>query len=100
MHFYHSKGSTKFVRNVELPFAPQPGLDFIDELLGEFRIEHVAWSLQTESFYLQSRYDGRHWLLRDAVRKLKKFGWEELKELREAGHHEEIPSNLRKLSDS
>lgn len=86
VHLYYDKGNTTFQREEQLPFVPFVGLDVLDDALGEFHLEHVAWYSKTSAFYCQSRVDRTYMNIRSAVRLMSRAGWIEQKELREKGH--------------
>lgn len=82
LHLTYDKGTTTFVREDELPFVPFIGLDVLDNALGQFTIEHVAWFSKGELLICQSQEERRSWTIRTACRNMKEDGWEEEKESR------------------
>jgi len=83
IHLRYLKGLALFVREEELPFAPFIGLDILDDVLGEFKLEHVAWHTGSGMFLCQATVDRKYWSLREAQRSMKKSGWTEEPEARE-----------------
>jgi hypothetical protein len=53
VHLTYSKGMTSFRREEELPFVPFIGLDVLDDVLGQFTLEHVAWHSGSRMFLCQ-----------------------------------------------
>lgn len=93
VHLRYSKGTTRFEREERLPFVPFVGLDVLDDVLGEFKLKHVAWHSPTRMFLCQSSCDRHYWTLQKAKRWMKKAGWEEDEEARrpsEQTDHEEF----------
>lgn len=77
VHLGYDKGNARFERADKLPFPPFIGLDVLDDVLGEFRLEHVAWHSETGMFFCQANVDRNSWTLRQARRALAKTGWAE-----------------------
>ncbi len=81
-HLRYTKGLALFVREESLPFVPFIGLDILDDVLGEFKLEHVAWHSGTAMFLCQATVDRMYWSLAEAKRALIKAEWKELPEAR------------------
>jgi hypothetical protein len=79
----YDKGETSFRREEQLPFVPFIGLDVLDDVLGEFKIKHVAWASSCMMFLCQSNVDEKKWTIREACKAMKKSGWTEDKESRQ-----------------
>jgi hypothetical protein len=60
VHLRYGKGTTTFRREETVPFAPFVGLDLLDDALGEFKIEHVAWCREPAMFLCQGNIAGRY----------------------------------------
>ena len=82
VHLKYAKGTTTFRRETQLPFAPFIGLDVLDNSLGQFTLEQVAWCSEPVMFLCQSSVDYSHWTLQKACRSMRQVGWEEDKESR------------------
>jgi len=82
IHLQYMKGLALFVREEELPFAPFIGLDILDDVLGEFKLEHVTWHTGRGMFMCQATVNRDNWSLAEAKRTLKKVGWSEVPEAR------------------
>lgn len=82
IHLRYLKGLALFVREEELPFAPFIGLDILDDVIGEFKLEHVAWHTGSGMFLCQATVNRESWSLAVAKRTLKKVGWSEVPEAR------------------
>lgn len=92
VHLRYAKGTTVFQREERLPFVPFVGLDVLDDVLGEFKLEHVAWHSGSRMFLCQSALDRHYWTIQQAQRSMRKAGWAEEKEARyplERSSHEE-----------
>ncbi|MDZ4851690.1 MAG: hypothetical protein SGI77_20575 [Pirellulaceae bacterium] len=85
IHLRYLKGLALFVRAEQLPFPPFIGLDVLDDVLGEFKIEHVAWHTGSGMFLCQATVDRKSLSLAVVKRTLKKVGWSEVHEAREVG---------------
>lgn len=83
VHLKYAKGRTTFRREQTLPFAPFIGLDILDDALGEFKLEHVAWCHATAIFLCQAQVSRTYWTLRTACSSMQKAKWEEDKDARE-----------------
>ena len=83
IYLVYDKGATAFLREVQLPFVPFVGLDILDDVLGEFRLTHVAWHSGTQMFLCQAKVECKSWSIRAANRAMSKAGWTEEKEARE-----------------
>lgn len=83
VHLTYFKGITSFQREEELPFAPFVGLDVIDDVLGQFTLEHVAWHSGSSMFLCQSQVERETWGIRVACRTMRKAGWTEDRDSRE-----------------
>ena len=84
VHLTFSKGITSFRREEELPFAPFIGLDVLDDVLGQFTLEHVAWHTGSGMFLCQSQVDRKDWNIKTACRTMAEAGWTEDREARES----------------
>ncbi|MFG0289601.1 MAG: hypothetical protein ACF8CQ_15585 [Rhodopirellula sp. JB044] len=83
VHLRYAKGMALFSREEQLPFAPFVGLDVLDNVLGEFKLEHVAWHAGSSMFLCQGTVNRNYWNLRQAQQAMKKAGWTEEPEARE-----------------
>lgn len=83
VHLRYAKGTTTFSREESLPFAPFPKLTVLDDALGEFALEYVAWCGNPAMFLCQATVNRHHWSLRDALRSMKKGKWKEERDCRE-----------------
>lgn len=83
VHLRYAKGSTTFSREQSLPFVPFPDLTVLDDVLGEFTLEHVAWCSKPDMFLCQATVNRDYWSLREALRSMKKVGWKEERDCRE-----------------
>lgn len=83
VHLRYAKGRAHFSREEQLPFALFIGLDILDDVLGEFKLEHVAWHTGSGMFLCQATVNCSYWSLREAQRSMKKAGWTEEPEARE-----------------
>jgi len=83
IHLRDAKGFALFVREEQLPFPPFIGLDILDDVMGEFKLEHVAWHTGSGMFLCQATENRNYWTLRQAQQTLKKAGWVEEPEARE-----------------
>lgn len=77
VHLRYAKGLAHFSREEHLPFAPFVGLDVLDDVLGEFKLDHVAWHTGSGIFICQGTVDRAYWNLRQAQQAMKKAGWTE-----------------------
>jgi|SRR5579863_290749 len=83
VHLIYDKGQTSFLRDEELPFAPFVGLDILDDALGEFKLNHVAWAgSDCKMFLCQGNVERKDMTIRQACKFMKKGGWEEEREAR------------------
>lgn len=83
LHFWHKKGIASFVREEHLPFAPFIGLDVLDDSLGQFHLDHVAWHTGSQMFLCQATEKRIDWTLKKACRYMATAGWVEDEEGRE-----------------
>ncbi len=82
VHLKYAKGTTTFRREEEVPFVPFIGMDILDNMLGQFTIEHVAWCNEPAMLLCQSNVGRSRWTLQQACRSMRKEGWEEDKQSR------------------
>lgn len=82
VHLTYQKGVTTFRREEQLPFVPFVGLDILDDALGEFHLEHVAWHAGSQLFLCQASKNHDEWSLGQACRFMGKAKWEEDREAR------------------
>ncbi len=82
VHLTYERGITTFRREDQLPFAPFIGLDVLDDILGQYTVEHVAWYGGGQMFLCQGSVERTWWNLRTACRKMATAQWEEDKEVR------------------
>ncbi len=75
IHVQFKGGWTTFRREEELPFAPFIGLDVLDDSLGEFQLEHVAWYGPSKLFLCQSQLIRADQTLRQVQKVFKKSAW-------------------------
>lgn len=85
LHVYYDKGSTIFMREEQLPFAPFIGLDLLDDAIGQFTLAHIAWASDLQAFFCQASVNLTYMSLRKAKAHLKKAGWVEEPQAREPG---------------
>lgn len=78
-------GETTFEREERLPFAPFVGLVILDDSLGMYTLNQVAWLSERQLFCCHGYDDRERWSLEDAVREMARAGWEE-----EEGAREEL----------
>lgn len=83
IHLRYKNGTAYFVREEYLPFPPFVGLDILDDVLGEFKLDHVAWHTGSAMFLCQATEDRSYWTLAQAKQATKKVGWVEVPEVRE-----------------
>lgn len=83
MSRFHRLVQTSFARGEQIPFAPFIGLDILDNVLGEFKIQHVAWASNVPMFVCQATVHFRNATLSQVTKQLRKGGWQEEKETRE-----------------
>jgi len=83
LHVYYDKGSTVFMREEALPFVPFIGLDVLDDAIGEFQLEHIAWASDLQAFFCQASKNLTYMSLRKTKAFLKKAGWVEEPQARE-----------------
>jgi hypothetical protein len=76
-------GQTSFARGEQIPFAPFIGLDILDNVVGEFKIQHVAWPGNVPMFVCQATRHFRNETISQLTKRLRKGGWREEKESRE-----------------
>lgn len=84
LHVSYDKGSTLYMREEQLPFAPFIGLDLLDDAIGEFKVEHIAWASDLQAFFCQASVNLTYLSLRKATARLKKGGWVEEPQARES----------------
>jgi hypothetical protein len=60
---------------VKIPFAPFVGLDILDDAIGDFQLEYVAWDPKSKIFLCQSRTRLPHLSVRQFCARLKAAGW-------------------------
>lgn len=85
IHMRYDKGETTFQREEKLPFVPFIGLDVLDDVLGQFDLKHVAWAGgNCEMFLCQSNVNRTEWTIREACKAMKRGGWAEDREGRQA----------------
>lgn len=77
LHLHYSAGVALLVREEMLPFVPFIGLSILDDVLGEFKLEHIAWHSESEMFLCQATAVRSYWSLTQAKRSLRKAGWTE-----------------------
>ncbi len=82
VHLRYAKGLAHFSREEQLPFPPFIGLDILDDILGQFKLEHVAWHTGSGMFLCQATEDRSYWTLRQAQQAMRKAGWVEESETR------------------
>ena len=83
VHMRCRTGTTSFCREEQLPFVPFPGLDVLDDALGEFKLEHVAWHSGSQMFLCQGRVECNYWDFRTACPAMAKAGWAEVEDVRQ-----------------
>ena len=83
VHLTYQKGITTFRREEQLPFVPFLGLDILDDALGQFHLEHVAWHTESQMFLCQSSKKYEDWSIQKACRFMGKARWEEDRESRQ-----------------
>lgn len=83
VHLRYAKGTTTFSREELMPFVPFPSLTILDNVLGEFTLEHVAWCKNPAMFLCQATVNRDDWSLQVAVRSMKKAKWKEERDCRE-----------------
>ena len=69
-------GELDYERIAELPFAPYPGLDIEDDVLGDFELLQVRWIGSEQRFECYSNFDlfdSRS--MRSVKKRLKEAGW-------------------------
>lgn len=106
LHLTYATATVLFCREEQMPFAPFIGLDVYDDVLGEFKIEHIAWCNNPQMIICQSSVDRKDWSLRQATRQLGRSGWQEVKEAR--GSYErassvkprQLPSGMQSVEGS
>lgn len=75
LHIKHDSRRYLFLKAGKIPFAPFVGLDVLDEALGEFELEHVAWDPKSKMFLCQARKHLPHLTVRQFCARLKAAGW-------------------------
>ncbi len=83
IHLRYKKGVAYFCREEQLPFPPFVGLEILDDILGQFRLDYVAWHTGSAMFLCQATEDRSYWTLDQARQSMKKAGWVEELEARE-----------------
>jgi hypothetical protein len=73
----YSNGVATFKRIESIEFAPFVGLHIIDEALGQFQIEWVAWFSLEKLFLCQSTAQRNSMSFRDLAKTMKQGGWQE-----------------------
>jgi hypothetical protein len=82
LHLHYAEGIANFLREEKLPFAPFIGLTLLDDALGEFKLEHIAWYSEGRMFLCQATVHRVEWSITQAKRYLAKAGWVEEPEAR------------------
>ncbi len=72
LHLRYAKGLGAFREGKSCPLCRHWARIFLNDVLGEFKLEHVAWHSGTAMFLCQATVDRMYWSLAEAKRALSK----------------------------